>query len=480
MAFRELCNRVCTTWSSSFVQIVHRLHKALGARSCSQRAILAFVDPRDKTQSYAWELDAEKVPRVLVFWDGGSASRALRAGERLTVGRAVDSALHVLHASVSRSHIEIISGDPPRVRDLGSANGTRVGGRLLRKNEEVDLSPGDVVEIGKAIVIVRGPAARAIAFSNVAASGMADVHRLVQLVASSDLSVILLGETGVGKEVTADTIHRASPRAKGPFVRVNCAAIAPALLDSELFGHEKGAFTGAATRKTGLIESAHGGTLFLDEIGEASLDVQTKLLRTLESREVRRVGSVDVRLVDARFIAATNRDLPALVEAGTFRRDLYFRLNGLTIMIPPLRERRGEILTLARTFVERAANARGEKPPAITSQAAAALEAHDYPGNVRELKNLVERALVFSGGHEIRKEHLMLQNSSGGEAREAEKNPAASSLHGEIDALERQRILDALDKTAGNQTRAAKLLGIARRTLIHRMESYDLPRPRKR
>jgi two-component system response regulator AtoC len=461
------------------VRIVHRLHNALGARSCAHRAILSFVDPRDKTQSYAWELDAEQVPRVLVFWDGGNVSRALPAGERLTVGRAVDSALHVLHASVSRRHIEIIGGDPPRVRDLGSANGTRVGGRLLRKNEEVDLSPGDVVEIGKAIVIVREATTRALAFSKVATSGMADVNKLVQLVASSELSVILLGETGVGKEVTADTIHRASPRAKGPFVRVNCAAIAPALLDSELFGHEKGAFTGAATRKVGLIESADGGTLFLDEIGEATLDVQTKLLRTLESREVRRVGSVDVRLVDVRFIAATNRDLPALAVAGAFRRDLYFRLNGVTIMIPPLRERRDEILVLARTFLERAATARGEKPPAITSQAAAVLEAHDYPGNVRELKNLVERALVFSGGNEIRKEHLMLKSSSGVEPREPETDPAASSLHGEIDALERQRILDALDKTAGNQTRAAKLLGIARRTLIHRMESYGLPRPRK-
>ncbi|HEX4517422.1 MAG TPA: sigma-54 dependent transcriptional regulator, partial [Polyangiaceae bacterium] len=262
-------------------------------------------------------------------------------------------------------------------------------------------------------------------------------------------------------------LHDRSARADGPFVRVNCAALAESLLDSELFGHEKGAFTGATATKSGLIEAANGGTLFLDEIGEAPLSVQAKLLRTLESREVRRVGGVESRQVDVRFVVATNRELPALVETNVFRRDLYYRLNGITIVVPPLRERRDEILGLARSF---AGTAR------ISPAAEAALLAHAFPGNVRELRNAIERAVVLSRGGEILPDHLLLET----QATSAPPANAKAPLAEQIDALEHQRILQALDEAGGNQTRAAEILGMPRRTLITKIERFGLPRPRKR
>jgi DNA-binding NtrC family response regulator len=415
----------------------------------------------DPTQTYTWHPDDGPARRVIAFWDGGHASRVLRDGERIVIGRSLDCELTVLHTSVSRRHVEVIGGDAPRVRDLGSANGTRLSGRRLSANEEKTLEPGDVIEIGSAMVMVRSATDTTPLRAPETRDAMAQVNALVDLVAASELSVLVMGETGVGKEVTARAIHDGSPRAKGAFVRVNCAALAESLLDSELFGHEKGAFTGATTAKAGLIESANGGTLFLDEIGEAPLSVQAKLLRTLESREVRRVGGVESRHVDVRFVVATNRDLPELVESGAFRRDLYYRLNGITIVVPPLRERKDEILPLARSFAGKAR---------ISAAAEAALRAHAFPGNVRELKNAVERAVVLSRGGEILPEHLLL---------EAAKSPPAP-LAEEVDALEHQRILQALEEAGGNQTRAAQILGMPRRTLITKIERFGLPRPRKR
>jgi two-component system response regulator AtoC len=440
------------------------------------------VHPGDETQSYTWEPTGSLDRRVLVFWSEGHASRALAMGARVVVGRALDCDLVVLHSSVSRKHIEVIGTDPPRIRDLGSANGTRVGGRLLRSGEEATLERGEVVHLGSAMVLVRSPLERApeTAGGPSTQSAMDETRRLVDLVASSPLSVILTGETGVGKEVMARAIHERSARRDKAFVQVNCAALAESLLDSELFGHEKGAFTGAASKKTGLIEAAHGGTLLLDEVGETSLAVQAKLLRTLEAREVRRVGGVESHAVDVRFVAATNRDLPALVESGAFRRDLYFRLNGLTVEIPPLRRRLDEIPALASGFVREAAASAGIAPPSLSPAALTMLRAHSFPGNVRELRNLMGRAVVLSRGGEIRPEHLRLDGAPEGPRGAAIPPLSAPRLHDEVDALERRRILQALDESGGNQTRAAALLGIARRTLIQRMEAYGLPRPRKK
>ncbi len=402
---------------------------------------------------------------VLVLWEGGSVVRPLAKGARLVVGRGADCDVVVLHPSVSRKHVEIEAGPPLLVRDLGSANGARVGGKVVAKGQAVELRIGEAVEVGAALLIVQGPVAQEAGSAQ--PPTMAQVDRLVNVVAPSGLSVLLLGETGVGKEVIAQRIHALSPRASGPFVRVNCASLTESLLESELFGHEKGAFTGAVQSTRGLVEAADGGTLFLDEIGEMPLITQAKVLHLVENREVRRVGSAQARAVDVRFTSATNRDLEAAVEAGTFRQDLYYRLNGISVRIPPLRERRGEIHELARTFV--AAAARSGPPPPIARATVDCLEAHKWPGNVRELRNVMERAIVLSGGGELRPEHLLLVQSTA----------APADLRSDLQAIERQRIERALAEARGNQTRAAEILGISRRTLINRMETYDLPRPRR-
>jgi transcriptional regulator with PAS, ATPase and Fis domain len=372
-----------------------------------------------------------------------------------------------------------------RLRDLGSANGVRIGGHFVPSNAEVALPPGVLVEFGQATLVLHGASA------DVAVTGgMAQVRHLVQLAAPSMLNVLLLGETGSGKDVFAETIHRCSPRAAGPMVRLNCAALAESLQDSELFGYEKGAFTGAFGSKAGLVEMAHGGTLFLDEIGDMPLSIQAKLLRTIEHKQVRRVGATTDRTVDVRFVAATHRDLQAMVREGTFRQDLLFRINGIAVRIPPLRERLAEIVPLAQEFAQ---------PSSLTAAAQTRLLQHGWPGNVRELKSAIERAKVLSGGGAIDTAHLLLGDPS--LAPEARPGPAGAApwlppsqpapsfrspsvapgatLAQDIEALERARIEAALAQTGGNQTRAAELLGLSRRGLVNRLEALDFPRPRR-
>ncbi|MBI3183628.1 MAG: sigma 54-interacting transcriptional regulator [Myxococcales bacterium] len=310
----------------------------------------------------------------------------------------------------------------------------------------------------------------------VADASMEQLYRLVDRVARGQINVLLLGETGVGKEVVAEQIHRRSPRAPKPFVRINCAALTESLLESELFGHEKGAFTGAQSVKAGLLESASGGTVLLDEVGEMPLPTQAKLLRVLEERAVRRVGGTRPVPIDVRFLAATNRDLEAASEKGQFRRDLYFRLNGISVPIPPLRERSGEIEPLARSYVRRFCEQLGRQPLALSAAAVSQLGRYAWPGNVRELRNVIERAVLLCAGEEIGSEHLPQDKLATSLSFEA---PAEPLPEGRTEA-ERQRILDALARSAGNQTQAAKLLGIARRTLINRLEEFGIVRPRKR
>jgi transcriptional regulator with PAS, ATPase and Fis domain len=308
---------------------------------------------------------------------------------------------------------------------------------------------------------------------------MQRLHRLVELVAKSTISVILLGETGVGKEVIAETIHRKSARTRGPFVRLNCAALPDNLLESELFGYERGAFTGAVTPKPGLLEAAHGGTVFLDEVGELPLATQAKLLRVLESGEVTRVGSLKPRPIDVRFLSATNRDLDAIVESGAFRRDLYYRLNGISIQIPPLRERRSEIRAFTRAFLREATKKAGRMDITLSPGALAKLEEHSWPGNVRELRNVVERAALLCAGDVIEPEHVLLGTTAGRDGGPAPA-PSRPQVAADAGAAERQRIIEALEKCGGNQKEAAKVLGISRRTLVYRLDAYGLPRPRKR
>ncbi len=325
-------------------------------------------------------------------------------------------------------------------------------------------------------------------------SAMAGLHELVARVAPSNISVLILGETGVGKEVMAEQIHRLSNRPQATFLRLNCAALSEPLLESELFGHERGSFTGAFQQKRGLLEMADGGTVFIDEVGELPMTMQVKLLRVLEERRITRVGSVQSRAIDVRFVAATNRDLEAEVTRGRFRQDLLFRLDGVTLVVPPLRERVDEILPLARAFAAQAAP-RGQPAPSLSREAQEMLEKYGWPGNIRELRNVMERAVLLSGGSAITPAHLPREKMipSGGMASRTDAWPAAltdkglatvppappSSLREDLERVERQRIADALEQCGYNQTKAARMLGMARGTLISRIEQYRLARPRK-
>lgn len=325
---------------------------------------------------------------------------------------------------------------------------------------------------------------------------MQSVYALAAKAAQALISVLLLGETGVGKEVLAQSIHKLSQRREGPFLAINCAAISESLLEGELFGNERGAFTGASQARAGLLESANGGTVFLDEVGELPLAIQVKLLRVLEERRILRVGGRTPVAIDVRFVSATNRDLEAEVTRGTFRQDLYYRLNGIAITIPPLRERRREVIPLALRFVESAAKQLGRPAPVLSEEASELLLAYGWPGNIRELKNVIGRAVVLAED-EIAPSALpdFLQKArvstpppsttEGGDApspqgNAASQGPDSRGLRGELAAIERRRIVEALEKCHGNQTAAAELLGMSRRTLVSRLSEYDIPRPRKR
>jgi two-component system response regulator AtoC len=462
-------------------------------------------------------------PFLRIFGEGLSMVYPLPRSGALVIGRGKTSDLRIDDASISRQHATLHVGPTLELEDLESANGTWVGHTRLVPRQRMAVHPGDVIELGTVMIVIqpgdsasaprrvlpdapawtrkeeepaalpKGPRASVV----VADPAMQQLYRLVERVAASDISVLLLGETGAGKEVMAEAIHSRSPRARQPLLRLNCAALSESLLESELFGHEKGAFTGADKSKPGLLETAEGGTVFLDEIGEMPAALQAKLLRVLEERMVTRVGGLRPKPIDVRFISATHRDLGAESSRGRFRQDLFFRLNGISLVIPPLRERPGEIEALARAFLA-AGRAPGAPEPTLSPSAVAALKAHPWPGNVRELRNVMGRALVLSGGGTIEPEHLKLDPPRPGSAPPPASTPApepaaapapasapalaggtAGPLSAAIDALEKQRILDALEQCAGNQSRVAKMLGISRGTLLSRLDAFGIPRPRK-
>jgi transcriptional regulator with GAF, ATPase, and Fis domain len=325
---------------------------------------------------------------------------------------------------------------------------------------------------------------------------MCELLELVKHIADTDVPVLILGETGTGKELFAQALHEHSSRQGRLLVTLNCAAIPDNLVESELFGHEKGAFSGAAAAKAGLFEAAHGSTLFLDEVGELPRTTQAKLLRVLETKEVLRLGALRPLQVDTRVVAATNRDVQAEIAAGNFRADLYYRLNGISLRIPPLRERRDEIPPLAQFFAGRC----GASGQMFSAEAMSRLLRYDWPGNVRELRSVVERAVLLARGGVVEPSHLVfdprpaaqrrsepgsashsdIPPSSTFGAREMPTGAVAAKLQRELDRRERRRIVGALEQAGGNQKDAAQILGISRRTLITRMEQYDIPRPRKR
>jgi two-component system, NtrC family, response regulator AtoC len=444
------------------------------------------------------------------------------------IGRGADNDIRIEDQSVSRNHLVLYLGADIEVEDLGSANGTRLfriepdesedsptrpndEEARLHSGERRVLEPGGFVRAGIALVMVQpqrpnsnrpirrlsslpptdGPAV-------LLDPEMKRAYEIALRAAQSGISVLITGETGSGKEIFAETIHQRSNRRTRPFLRLNCAALTESLLESELFGHERGAFTGANQAKAGLLESTDQGTVFLDEIGEMPLSTQAKLLRVLEERSILRVGATKPRPIDVRFVWATNRDLRAEARAGRFRNDLYYRIAGVEFAIPPLRNRPIEIEPLARLFLHRFCQRSGLPAPELTAGAIAALHRYSWPGNVRELKNVMERAPFLSEGGPITESHVPneqidLENGLfSPEENEATEVfvpppplvPAATSAVREavfsIDSdEERKRVLSALELCAGNQTRAAKALGVSRRTLINRLERLNLPRPKK-
>lgn len=442
---------------------------------------------------------------------------------KVILGRAEDTDVRIDDPSVSRKHAALHLDPPMRVEDLGSSNGTFVRRREERWSDgdtrKVHRKPGETfaVDIGERIfigsvvaTIRRATFARRVSDSTppapasdrvvIQSPNMQALYDDARRMARSDMSVLILGETGVGKEVLARAIHKASPRSKGPFLAIHCAALSESLLESELFGHKKGAFTGATEDKRGLFEAAHGGTLFLDEIGELSPSVQVKLLRALDDRAIMRVGENSTRKVDVRFIAATNRDLAAEVNQGSFRGDLFFRLEGAALTVPPLCDRIPEIIPLARFFLEQECRkVEIDIAPDIAPETIRLLEEYAWPGNVRELRNAMQRAAVLCTQEMVLPEHLPPRISgkapsippARGSAPEIRPPaPRAPNVTQTITSpdlpltpaqlTERDLIISTLDQCAGNQTRAAEVLGMSRRTFVSRLEEYRIPRPRKK
>ncbi|HUB06993.1 MAG TPA: sigma-54 dependent transcriptional regulator [Myxococcales bacterium] len=301
------------------------------------------------------------------------------------------------------------------------------------------------------------------------ALAMRELRLLIERVGPADSSAIVTGESGVGKELVARAIAAHSHRAAGPFVAINCAAVPANLLESEFFGHERGAFTGADSRKLGSFDLADGGTLFLDEIGELPVDLQAKLLRALEEHCFRRLGGAAEVKVDVRVLAATNRDLAAAVTEGRFRLDLLYRLNVITVRVPPLRERGDDVLLLAQHFLDGYRRRMGKQPATLAADARAALCAYPWPGNVRELRNVMERAAILVDGDVIRRRDLPEELSG-----KAAGPPPALPVDATLEQVEQAYLLETLRRCGGNQTKAAQRLGISARTLYNRLKRWGL------
>jgi transcriptional regulator with PAS, ATPase and Fis domain len=415
--------------------------------------------------------------------DAGKRLRIDKGSARIGTGRGNELVLG--DRTVSRVHCEVVvRPEGVALRDSGSTNGTFLEGHRVR---DVDLGHGASIRIGQTVLQVEIggeaaflPLSERDSFGEVLgkSQAMRHVFALLERAASTDSTVLVLGETGTGKELVAQAVHERSPRAPKPFVTVDCGAMPENLMESELFGHVRGAFTGAVSERRGAFEEADGGTIFFDEIGELPLTLQPKLLRALESRQVRRVGSNQSRRVDVRVVAATNRSLARCVNEGSFREDLYYRLAVVEVELPPLRARREDIPELAVHFLARFASAPATVPPELLS----ALMARSWPGNVRELRNFIERSISVGW-------HPAAEPPRGDEPLRADAQPSGPLLGGELAAdlerLFRRPFKDArihwtqqfegiyvralLARTGGNVTRAAELAGISRRFLQRTM-----------
>jgi len=423
--------------------------------------VRAFADPREGLEhAAAWAADVVvtdlRMPGISGMEVIGRVAREL-PGVPVVVVTAygtVENAVEALRAGASDYLLKPVGVPQLRAAVVRALRERGMHREIARLRDEV----------GEA-----DPAAGIVAFSR----AMEEVVRKIRLVAPTSLSVLVTGESGTGKEVVARAIHALSPRRAGPFLPINCAAIPEALLESELFGHEKGAFTGASSSRPGKMEAASGGTLFLDEIGEVPLAVQAKLLRAIEEKEVSRVGGQQVIRVDVRIIAATNRDLAARVAEKAFREDLYYRLNVFQIEVPPLRERREDIPRLAARFLEAAARANASPPRRLSPEALKALLAYRWPGNVRELRNAMEAASVVARGDVIGPQDLPPQIAAAAVAPPSPE-PIPLPAPRTLEEIERDAIRAALAACGGNKTRAARVLGIGLRTLHRKVREYGI------
>lgn len=429
--------------------------------------------------------------RVLLVIDGAALQvMPLPGAGTLTIGRASKCDVVIDSGSVSRHHANLLLGTDAEVEDVGSSNGTFVEGVKLPPNHRVTLAVGVPFLIGAVTLMVQTRAGSR-RETTPKASQLAALEQSAARIAIGKLAVIIVGEHGVGKERFAERIHEMSPRRAAAFVRCNCSAISEPLLEAELFGVE-------AQNKPGLLELADGGTAFLSDVDQLPQGLQQKLLRAVEDGAVRRTGSARTRPVDVRYVASTAKDLAAEVDAGRFRRDLYFRLAGASFAIPPLRVRKDEVLPLAEQYVASAASPLG-RTFVLAEDAKEWLATHDWPGNIRELRNACERAVLLATGSMIERHHLTTIDDPAKRPAQPRLRssatipppmgimaaaPSAADMPSQVRAtvaeLEKQRILEALDKCAGNQTRAAEMLGISRRTLINRLDEYGIARPRKR
>ncbi len=432
---------------------------------------------------------AGPVPRRVLVVEGPDAGRAVCLDQPVTlVGRSSECDLVLEDARVSARHVAFeLVPDGVRVRDLGSRNGTVLGGERV---ESARVGVGTHVTLGRTVLVLagledapshasergtmHGPARepeREPGLAEMIGSGaaMQNVYRALRAAAQSTLPVLVTGETGTGKELAARAVHVLGPRARMPFVPVNTAAIPRDLIESELFGHRRGAFTNAMNDHKGAFARAHGGTLFLDEVGELALDLQAKLLRALESGEYTPLGHTTLHKSDARIVAATNRDLRAEVDKGTFREDLYYRIAVLRIRLPRLAERREDVRELVHAFLraaERDTGVRGANRVKIAGPALEALEAHDWPGNVRELRNVIHRAVVLAGDGTITRALVneLLADAPG-------RAPRAGT--GTLEEIERDAILNCLKDVGDNKRAAARRLGIALSTLYEKLKRYE-------
>jgi transcriptional regulator with PAS, ATPase and Fis domain len=409
----------------------------------------------------------------LVVVEGPSRGLRVQLAEDVArVGSAPGNHLVLADPTVSRAHCELrLKAESVVVKDCGSTNGTYVEGVLLREGE---VKPGTSVRVGNSVFRIESaglstlvPVSAQRSFGELLGESleMRRVYAVLERLASTHATVLIEGETGTGKDVAARSLHAASPRKDGPFVPVDCGAIPESLLESELFGHVRGAFSGAHADRLGVFEEAHGGTLFLDEVGELPLSAQAKLLRAIETRSIRRVGANLERPIDVRIVAATNRSLAAAANAGTFREDLYYRLAVIELRLPPLRARSEDIPLLAAHFFERLAGPGRTLPPALLEL----LVTRAFPGNVRELRNFIERSVslgfVEDVGATPREAVAQAVGDAGLESIVPLHLPLKDARQAWTENFELIYVRSMLKKTAGNLTRAAALSGVNRRFL---------------